>query len=81
MEKRLNQPTFGERLAFIAQIIVTIGDILATISAGILIDEGLEEEIKEEQEDKEKEKRLAEMQGQIDSLQREIKLMKKKNLT
>jgi hypothetical protein len=73
-------PTFGERLALIAQVIVTIGDILATVSAGILIEEGLKEEIDAEQEKKEQEQQLAKMQSQIDSLQSEIKLMKKNNI-
>jgi hypothetical protein len=72
-------PTFGERLALIAQIVVTIGDILATVSAGILIEEGLKDEMEAEQEKKEQEQQFAKMQSQIDSLQREILLMKKEN--
>jgi hypothetical protein len=73
------QPTFGEKLAFIAQVIVTLGDFLATVSAGILIEEGLEEAKKDEQEKKEQEQQLTKMQAQIESLQRELILMKNTN--
>jgi hypothetical protein len=80
LDKIRNQPTFGERLALIAQVIVTIGDILATVSAGILIEEGLQEEFEAEVEKKKQEQQLAKMQSQIDSLQKEMKLMNKNNL-
>lgn len=80
LDKIRNQPTFGERLALIAQVIVTIGDILATVSAGILIEEGLQEEVEAEVEKKKQEQQLAKMQSQIDSLQKEMKLMNKNNL-
>jgi hypothetical protein len=81
MNKNTNQPSFGEKLGLIAQIITTIGDILATVSAGIQIEEGLEQASKDEQENKATEQQLTKMQNQIDSLQREIRLMKKNNLT
>lgn len=74
-----SQPSFGTRLGLIAQVITTIGDILATVSAGILIDQGIEDANKAEKEKKEQEQQLTKMQNQIDSLQRELKLMKKKN--
>lgn len=70
------RPTFGERLAFLAVVITTIGDILATISAGILIEEGIEEEKQAAQEKKEQEQQLSKMQDQIDTLQKELQLMK-----
>jgi hypothetical protein len=74
------RPTFGEKLAFVAVVITTIGDILATVSAGILIEEGIEEAQKDDQEKQEQDQLLIKMQNQIDSLQREIQLMKKNNL-
>jgi hypothetical protein len=81
MNKNTNQPSFGQKLGLFAQIITTIGDILATVSAGIQIEEGLEQASKDEQENKATEQQLTKMQNQIDSLQREIRLMKKNNLT
>jgi prefoldin subunit 5 len=75
-----SRPTFGERLAFIAVVITTIGDILATVASGVLIEEGIEEAKEDLQEKKEKEQQLLKMQNQIDSLQREIRLMKKDTL-
>lgn len=81
MKKNINQPSFGEKLGLFAQIITTIGDILATVSAGIQIEEGIEEANKDDQVSKEKEQQLTKMQNQIDSLQREISLLKKKNLS
>jgi hypothetical protein len=71
------RPTFGERLAFIAVVITTIGDILATISAGILIEEGIEEERQAALEKDEQEQQLSKMQTQIDSLQKELQSIKK----
>ncbi|CAG9608772.1 hypothetical protein [Pseudoneobacillus rhizosphaerae] len=75
------RPTFGERLAFVATVISMIGDMLATVSAGILIEEGIEEEKKTNQEKQDQEQLLTKMQNQIDSLQREITIMKKNNLS
>jgi prefoldin subunit 5 len=79
-QEKINRPTFGEKLAFIAIVITTIGDILATVSSGILIEQGIEDAIEDLQEKKEKEQQLLKMQNQIDSLQREIQLMKKNTL-
>lgn len=79
-QEETTRPTFGEKLAFVAVVITTIGDILATVSAGILIEEGIEEAKKDDQEKQKQEQLLTKMQNQIDSLQREIRLMKKNNL-
>jgi hypothetical protein len=75
------RPTFGERLAFVAVVVTLIGDMLATVSASILIEEGIEEEKKANQEKQDQEQLLTKMQNQIDSLQREITKMKKNNLS
>lgn len=71
------RPTFGERLGFLAVTITAIGDILAVISAGILIEEGIAEEQQSAQEKKEQEQQLSKMQDQIDSLQKELQSIKK----
>lgn len=71
------KPSLGERLGLIAVIITAIGDLLAVVSAGILIEEGIEEAKNDAMEKKEQEQQLTKMQNQIDSLQRELRLMKK----
>jgi hypothetical protein len=71
------RPTFGERLGFLAVTITAIGDILAVISAGILIEEGIAEEQQSGQEKKEQEQQLSKMQDQIASLQKELQSIKK----
>jgi hypothetical protein len=74
-----DKPSFGERLGLIAVMITAIGDLLAVVSAGILIDEGIEEAKSDAKEKKEQEQQLIKMQNQIDSLQRELRLMKKQS--
>jgi hypothetical protein len=74
-----DKPSFGERLGLIAVMITAIGDLLAVVSARILIDEGIEEAKSDAKEKKEQEQQLTKMQNQIDSLQRELRLMKKES--
>jgi hypothetical protein len=71
------QPSLGERLGLLAAIITTIGDALAVVAAGISIDEGIVDAKSDAKEKKEQEQQLTKMQNQIDSLQRELRLMKK----
>jgi ribosomal protein S15P/S13E len=74
-----SNPSLGARLALIGQFMVTFGDILSSTAAVILIEEGIEEDKQDETEKKEQEQQLAKMQKQIDSLQRELRQMKKDN--
>jgi hypothetical protein len=70
-------PSLGERLGLIAAIITTIGDALAVAAARISIEEGIVEANSDTKEKREQEQLLTKMQNQIDSLQKELTILKK----
>ncbi|HLO11883.1 MAG TPA: hypothetical protein VK190_06590 [Pseudoneobacillus sp.] len=71
------QPSFGAKLGLLAVMITAIGDILAVVSAGLVIDEGIEDAKNDELEKKTQEQQFIKMQNQIDSLQKEIRLLQR----
>jgi hypothetical protein len=74
-----NQPSFGAKLGYLATVIVSIGDILATVATRIIIEEDLATAKKEDMEKTDNDKKLEKMQNQIDELQTEIKRLMKAN--
>lgn len=72
-------PTFAERLGLVANVVSAIGDILAVAAARLSIEEGIQGAIQDEKDKTEQDQVIKKMQDQIDALQNEVKLLKKKS--